>query len=85
LNRTDHQEVKLKDYENIGVSVIRDYCFWLSSAGFLPRERWYEYNFKMTGGAIDRFRSMGSKNSVFIMGTLNRAIDHLQKALNERN
>jgi hypothetical protein len=83
LNRTDHQEVKLKDYENIGVSVIRDYCFWLSSAGFLPRERWYEYNFKMTGGAIDRFRSMGSKNSVFIMGTLNRAIDHLQEKMKE--
>lgn len=83
LNRTDHQEVKVKDYENIGVSVIRDYCFWLSSADLLPRDRWLEYNFKMIGGAIDRFRSMGSKNSVFILGTLNRAIDHLQEKMKE--
>src|SRR5258708_3398056 len=81
LNRTDNEDVHMKDYEKIGVSVMRDYCFWLSSAGLLPKERWHEYNFKMAGGTTDRFKAMGSKNSVFVVSSLDKAIIHLQETL----
>lgn len=80
LNRTDNQEVQVKDYEMIGISVIRDYCFWLSAATLLNRERWLEYNFKMINGT-ERFKTMGSKNSVFILGSLDKVIEHLKEAL----
>jgi len=81
LNRTDNQDSKSKDYESIGISVIRDYCFWLSSAGLLSKHKWYEYNFKLIGGSPDRFKAMGSKNSVFILGSIEKVIDHLKQAL----
>src|SRR5271155_1659217 len=48
LNRTDN-DVEFKDHENIGVSVIRDYCFWMASANLLPKNRWLEFNFKIPG------------------------------------
>ncbi len=80
LNRTDG-DVECKDYENIGVSVMRDYCFWLSSAGLLPKDRWYEYNFKMAGEESDFVKSLGSKNSVFIVKSINKVISHLKDAL----
>jgi hypothetical protein len=84
LNRTDNQEVKIKDYETIGTSVIRDYCFWLSAGGMLPRERWYEYNFKIVGGIIEKFKAMGSKNSVFIVGSLDKVVEHLKSIILDR-
>jgi adenylate kinase family enzyme len=83
LNRNGNEEVQMKDYEKIGVSVMRDYCFWMSAAGLLPREHWYEYNFKMTGGDPQRYKAMGSKNSVFIVGTLEKAVSHLKDSLND--
>jgi hypothetical protein len=84
LNRTDNQEVKIKDYETIGTSVIRDYCFWLSAGSMLPRERWYEYNFKIVGGIIEKFKAMGSKNSVFIVGSLDKVVEHLKSVILDR-
>lgn len=77
LNRIDNEDVRIKDYEKIGVSVMRDYCFWLSSAGLLNRSRWLEYNFKMINGDPNRFKEMGSKNSVFIVGSLDKVVCHL--------
>lgn len=84
LNRIDNQEVKIKDYETIGISVIRDYCFWLSAGNMLRREQWHEYNFKMIGGLAEKFKAMGSKNSVFIVGTLDKVIEHLKEVIQDR-
>jgi hypothetical protein len=81
LNRTDNEDVRSQDYEKIGVSVMRDYCFWMSSARLLPRNRWHEYNFKIVGGPVDRFKAMGSKNSVFVVSSIDKVITHLQETL----
>jgi hypothetical protein len=81
LNRTDNEDIQMQDYEKIGVSVMRDYCFWMSSAGLLSRDRWYEYNFKMVGGPTDRFKAMGSKNSVFVTSSIDKVIEHLRETL----
>lgn len=81
LNRTDNPDGRVKDYETIGNSVIRDYCFWLSAGGMLPKERWIEYNFKMTGGPIEKFKAMGSKNSVFIVNSIDKVIPHLKELI----
>jgi len=75
-NDSDH-----KDYENIGVSVIRDYCFWLSSANLLKKEQWLEYNFKIPGEDSDTVKVLGSKNSVFIIKSINKVISHLENYL----
>ena len=84
LNRTDNEEAHIRDYEKIGVSVIRDYCFWMSSANLLEKERWLEYNFKMHSGDSDRFKAMGSKNSVFIVGSMAKVILHLEETLGNK-
>jgi broad-specificity NMP kinase len=82
LDRTNNN-AEYKDYENIGVSVIRDYCFWLASANLLPKERWIEYKFQIPGEDSDWVKSLGSKNSVFIVRSLNSAITHLKKFLRQ--
>jgi len=76
LNRTD-SIAEFKDHENIGMSVIRDYCFWMSSAGLLRRSHWLEYNFKIPGEENDFVKELGSKNSVFIIRSINKVMDHL--------
>lgn len=70
-----------KDYENIGVSVIRDYCFWLSAASLLPKDRWLEYKFQIPGEDSSYVKVLGSKNSVFIVKSLEKAISHLKEIL----
>lgn len=80
LNRTDG-EVEFRDHENIGISVIRDYCFWMSAAGLLPKNRWLEYNFKIPGEESDFVKELGSKNSVFIVRSINKVISHLMESL----
>jgi adenylate kinase family enzyme len=77
LNRTDN-ETDVKDHENIGVSVMRDYCFWMSSAGLLPKERWLEYNFRIPGEDSEFIKELGSKNSVFLIKSLSRVIAHIK-------
>jgi len=76
LNRTDG-EMDAQDYESIGVSVMRDYCFWLSSANMLPKSRWLEYNFKIPGEKSDSMKVLGSKNTVYIFKSIENVIDHL--------
>jgi adenylate kinase family enzyme len=83
LNRTNGQDVEVQDYQNIGVSVMRDYCFWLSSAGLLPKSRWFEYNFKLSDEDSDSFKALGSKNSVFMIRSFKRVISHLKETLQE--
>lgn len=80
LNRTDH-DPEYRDHESIGVSVIRDYCFWMSAAGVLSRDRWLEYNFKIPGEESDFIKMMGAQNSVFICRSLNKVISHLSDRL----
>jgi len=75
LNRTGN-ETETKDHETIGISVIRDYCFWLSSAELFPKARWLEYNFKIPGEDNDFVKELGSKNSVFIVRNLQKVISH---------
>jgi hypothetical protein len=80
LNRINNA-AEYKDYENIGVSVIKDYCFWLSSADLLPKTRWLEYNFQIPGEESTFVKSLGSKNSVFIVKSINSAIEHIKQNL----
>ena len=80
LNRTDN-DVEFKDHENIGVSVIRDYCFWMASAGLLPKTRWIEYNFKIPGEAASFVKELGSKNSVFIIKSFTKVLSHMIERL----
>ncbi len=71
LNRTD-SEPEFKDYENVGLTVMRDYCYWLSSAGLLPKERWLEFNFKIPGDDSDVVKQLGSKNTLYIFKSINK-------------
>jgi len=82
LNRNGaEEEPHIRDHENIGISVIRDYCFWLSSASLLKRSGWLEYNFKIPGEDIDFIKELGSKNSVFIVRSINKVIQHAIEAI----
>lgn len=76
LNRTDG-DPESQDYEAIGVSVIRDYCFWLSSANLLEKTRWLEYNFKIPGEYSDSVKILGSKNTVLIVKSIDNVITNL--------
>lgn len=76
VNRTD-EDIEYKDHEKIGVSVIRDFCLWLSSAGLLTKKKWLEYNFKIPGEESDLVKELGAKNSVFIIRSINKVISHL--------
>lgn len=82
LNRMDHQP-EYQDYQNIALAVMRDYCFWLSSANLLPKKRWLEFNFKTIGDYDPYLKQMGYKNSVFSVKTLNSVIVHLKTLLTE--
>jgi hypothetical protein len=82
LNRTDNAE-EFKDSESIAVSVMRDYCFWMSAASLLPKDRWLEYNFKIPGDDSDFIKKLGSKNSVFLAKSLTKAISHLKESLKD--
>lgn len=84
LNRTDNSE-EFKDSESIAVSVIRDYCYWMATAGLLSKNRWLEYNFKIPGegSEVNLIKKMGTKNSVFISRSINNTIIHLKNSLKE--
>lgn len=83
LNRTDNEH-EYRDHENIGTSVIRDYCFWMSAAGLIEKKRWMEYNFRIPGDSnSDHVKAMGAQNSVFIVKSISRATSHLSERLNE--
>jgi len=80
LNRVDNVE-EFKDSESIAVSVIRDYCFWMSSAGLLEKKRWMEYNFRIPGEDSAFVKKLGSKNNVYIAKSITRVISHLKEVL----
>lgn len=80
LNRINNN-AEFRDYENINVSVIRDYCFWLASVGLLDKKKWIEYNFKTPGEDNDDVKILGSKNSVYLVKSLNKVISHLKEKI----
>lgn len=80
LNRTDNM-TNGRDYEGIGVNVMRDYCLWLSTMGFLTKDRWIEYNFRIPGEESDFIKFLGAKNTVTITKSINRAIEDLKDKL----
>lgn len=82
LNRTDN-ESEYRDHENIGTSVIRDYCFWMSAVGLIDKKRWMEYNFRIPGDDSDHVKAMGAQNSVFIVKSISRATSHLIDKIKE--
>lgn len=77
LNRVNN-DAECRDYHNISVSVIRDYCFWMASVGLLDKKRWLEYNFKIPGEESNDVKVLGSKNSVYLVKSLNKVISHLK-------
>lgn len=83
LNRLDNDHEHLQDRDNIALSCTRDYCFWLSSAGLLPRSRWLEFNFRMIEDNSDYLKTLGSKNSVFIVKSIRQVITHLRELLRD--
>jgi hypothetical protein len=82
LNRTDGEH-DTKNYEYVGISVIRDYCFWLSSTGLLSKDRWLEYNFKIPGDDSASIRKLGVKNSVYIVRSITKVVPHLLSIITE--
>lgn len=80
LNRTDNDS-EYKDQESIGVSVIRDYCYWMSSANLLAKDHWLEFNYKIPGEESSFVKVLGSKNTVMIVKSINKAISILQETL----
>jgi len=82
LNRNDN-ESDFKDYENIALTVMRDYCFWLSSIDLLPKTRWIELNFKMAGEPSDFAKTLGSKNSVFLVKSFDKGIEIVNNTLKD--
>ena len=82
LNRTDSNH-EYRDHENIGTSVIRDYCFWMSAAGLINKQRWLEYNFKIPGEDSDHVKQMGAQNSVYIVKSIKKVISHLTEKVKE--
>lgn len=82
LNRTDTES--FKDFENVSVSVIKDYCYWLSSSGLLAKNKWLEYNFKIPGIESDStIKKLGNKNTVFIAKSIGNVINHLKDYLSQ--
>ena len=84
LNRIDNEK-DCSDQENIGVSVIRDYCFWLSAASLLKKTHWLEFNFRIPGEDIDFIKTMGAQNSIFIVKNIKKVISHLEEKIQEVN
>lgn len=81
LNRTDN-EAEYKDNENIAISVIRDYCFWVASLKLLSRERWMEFNFTIPGDpANDLVKKLGTHNSVFLVKSIRKVISLIEETL----
>lgn len=84
LNRIDNN-FQYKDHDTIAISVMRDYCYWLSSADLLPKDRWLEFNFKIPGEVSDTVKVLGSKNTVYIIRSFERVISQIKEIFNRLN
>lgn len=77
LNRLDN-DTDSTDQDNIALNTIRDYCYWLSSMNLLAKERWVEYNFRMTAEGGGTIKKMGSRNLVYIVKSIKDVGPHLK-------
>lgn len=84
LNRIDNN-FQYKDHDTIAISVMRDYCYWLSSADLLPKDRWLEFNFKIPGEVSDTVKVLGSKNTVYIIRSFEKVISQIKEIFNRLN
>jgi hypothetical protein len=80
VNRLDN-EAPYRDHECIGVRVIKDYCYWMASAGLISKERWLEYNFRIPGEGAEYLKTMGAQNCVFITRSFDRTIEHAKQQI----
>lgn len=81
LNRLDN-ESEYKDYENIALSTIKDYCYWLSSAKLISREKWLEFNFPMAGNDTSGLvKELGNHNKVLICKSFQSVLNYVVKLL----
>jgi hypothetical protein len=77
LNRIDHSP-NTKDYQNISLAIMRDYCFWMSSANLLEKKRWIEFNYKMSENDPSYMKTMGFKNTVYSVKGINAVVAKLR-------
>jgi predicted transcriptional regulator len=76
LNRIDNDHY-ITDYDNISLNIIRDYCFWLSDSGLLSKDKWIEYNFKITEDSSDFIKKLSDKSTIYLVKSLNTVISHI--------
>jgi len=79
LNRLDNNSDN--DYDHISLNVIRDYCFWLSNSGLMPKDRWQEFNFKFNGLNSEHFKKIGAKNTLWIVHNIEKVIEILKQSI----
>lgn len=80
LNRID-SNVESSDQDNIALITIRDYCSWLSSVNLLSKDNWIEYNFRIDTKESGYLRSLGTRNTVHIVKSIDCVKDHLIKLI----
>lgn len=81
LNRVDAPIPR--EPESIGASVIRDYCFWLASAGLIDKGRWHEYSLRIPGEESNFIKELGSKNRIFLTKNLRTVIESVKASVRE--
>lgn len=81
LNRIDN-DFDCKDNQNIAISVIRDYCYWLASMKFLDKNRWLEFNFSIPGDSNnDSFKKMGTHSTIILVKSIKKVISFIKETI----
>lgn len=84
LNRIDYGDVEYKEHQNVALSSIRDYCFWMSSLGLMKKENWIEFNFVMNSNGINEnspIKKLGIYNTVYLAKSFLRVVSTLKDIL----
>ncbi len=79
LNRLDYQPDN-GNYENISLSVVRDYCYWLMCRKKLNINNWLEFNIKSLKDK-DSVKKFSNRNTLFIVSNLNCVYEAINKLL----
>ncbi len=80
LNKIDNDS-EFPESENIGVSNIRDYCYWLSSLNLIDKEKWLEFNYKLSDQDLGFSKYLGCKNTVVITKSIEKISSILKEKL----
>lgn len=81
-NRTDY-EPEFLDKAKIGIALIKDYCYWLSSLNLISAERWIECNYKLPGPENVEVKKLNNKNSIYITKNMVNTIELLKKIIKD--